>query len=185
MCIGPSEEQPGLISFRVDQFDPAVQGTLRSLLQHHNSKASILRHSAFFMVQLSQPYITTGKTIVLTTWNFVGKVTSLVFNILSRFVIVFFPRRKCLLISWLQSSSTMILEPPKIKSVTAFIPPPSICHEVMGPDATILAFWMLSFKPAFSLSSKGSLVSLHFLPLKCTSAHLTLLILRPTVLNPA
>ena len=146
----------------------AVQGTLKSLLQHHSSKASILRHSAFFIVQLSHPYVTTGKIIALTRQTFVGKVMSLLLNMLSRLVITFFLRSKCLLISWLQSPSAVILEPPKIKSVTVSIVSPSICHEVMGPDAMVLVFWMLSFKPTFhsplSLSSRGSLVLLHFLP---------------------
>ena len=115
--------------------------TLKSLLQHHSSKASILQHSAFFLVQLSHPYMTTGKTIALTRWTFAGKVMSLLFNILSRFVIAFLsPRSKHLLISWLQSPSAMILEPPKIKSVTVSIVSLSICHEVMGPDAMILVF---------------------------------------------
>ena len=109
----------------------AVQGTLKSLLQHHSSKASILQCSAFFIVQLSHPYMTTGKTIALTIWMFVGKVMS-VFNMLSRFAITFFPRSKRLLISWLQSPSAVILEPKEIKSVTVFIVSPSICHEVMG-----------------------------------------------------
>ena len=118
----------------------AVQGTLKSLLQHHSSKASILRHSAFFIVQLSHPYMTTGKTIALTRWTFVGKVTSLLFNMLSRLVITFLPRSKCLLISWLPSLSAVILEPPKIKSDTVSTVSPSICHEVMGPDAMILVF---------------------------------------------
>ena len=116
----------------------AVQGTLKSLLQHHSSKASILRHSAFFIVQLSHPYMTTGKTIALTRWTFVGKVMSLVFNMLSRLVTVFLPRRKHLLVSWLQSPSAVILEPKKIKSLTISIVSYSICHEVMGPDAMIL-----------------------------------------------
>ena len=110
----------------------AVQGVLKSLLQHHNSKASILWRSAFFIVQLSHPYMTTGTTIALTRWTFVGKVTSLLFNMLSRLVITFLPRSEHLLISWLQSPSAVILEPPKIKSATVS---PSICHEVMGPDA--------------------------------------------------
>ena len=114
--------------------------TLMSLLQHHTSKASILRHSAFFMVQLSHPYMITGKTISLTRWTFVGKVMSLLFNMLSRFVIAFLPRNKCLLISWLQSPSAVILEPKKIKSVTISIVSPSICHEVMGLDALTLIF---------------------------------------------
>ena len=112
----------------------------RSLLQHHSSKASILQHSAFFMVQLSHPYMTTGKSITLTRRTFVGKVMSLLFNMLPRFVITFLPRSKHLLISWLQSPSTVILEPEKIKSVIAYKVSPSICHEVMGPDAMILVF---------------------------------------------
>ena len=130
----------GLISFRIDWFDLfAVLGTLKSLLQHHSLKASILRHSAFFMVQLSHPYIT-EKTIALTRWTFADKVMSLLFNMLSRLVIAFLPRSKHLLISWLQSPSAVILEPPKIKSVTVPTVSPSICHEVMGPDAMILVF---------------------------------------------
>ena len=127
--ISPSNEYSGLISFRMDWLDLLpVQGTLKSLLQHHNSKAPILWNSAFFIVQLSHPYMTTGKTTALTRWTFVGKVLSLLFNILSRFVIAFLPRSKHLLISWLQSPSAVILEPPKIKSLTVS---PSICHEVM------------------------------------------------------
>uniref|UniRef100_A0AC11DMS2 Uncharacterized protein n=1 Tax=Ovis aries TaxID=9940 RepID=A0AC11DMS2_SHEEP len=118
----------------------AVQGTLKSLLQHHNSKASILQRSAFFTVQLSHPCMTTGKTIALTRWTFVGKVMSLLFNMLSRLVITFLPRSKRLLISWLQSLSAVILEPRKIKSDTVSTVYPSICHEVMGPDAMILSF---------------------------------------------
>ena len=118
----------------------AVQGTPQSLLQHHSSKASILWHSAFFIVQLSHPYMTTGKTITLTRRTFVGKVMSVLFNMLSRLVITFLPRSKCLLISWLQSQSALIWEPPKIKSATVSIVAPSICHEVMGPDAMILVF---------------------------------------------
>jgi len=114
--ISPSNEYSGLISFRMDRLDLlAVHGTLKSLLQHHSSKASILRRSAFFIVQLSHPYMTTGKTIALTRWTFVGKVMSLLFNMLSRLVITFLPRNKHLLISWLQSPSTVILEPPKNK----------------------------------------------------------------------
>ena len=164
-----SNEYSGLISFNIDWFDLlAVQGTLKNLLQYHSSKASILWRSAFFMVQLSHPYMTTRKTIALTRWTFVSKVMSLLFNTLSRFVIVFLPRSKHLLISWLQSPSTVILEPKKIKSVTVSIVFPSISHEVMGPDAMILVFLMLSFKPGFSLSSlpssRGSLVPLHFMP---------------------
>ena len=118
----------------------AVQGNLKSLLQHHSSKTSILRHSAFVIVQLSHPYMTTGKTIDLTRWNFVGKVMSLLLNMLSRLVITFLPRSKGLLISWLQSPSAVILEPPKIKSVTVSTVSPSISHELMGPDAMILVF---------------------------------------------
>ena len=117
----------------------AVQGTLKSLLQHHSSKASILRHSTFFIVQLSHPYMTTGKTIALTRWTFVGKVTSLLLNMLSRLVITFLPRSQRLLISWLQSPSAVILEPPKIKPDTVSTASPSISHEVMGPDAI---FWL-------------------------------------------
>ena len=117
-----------------------VQETLKSLLLHHSSKASTLQCSAFFIVQLSHPYMTTGKTIALTRWTFVGKVMSLLFNMLSRLVIAFLPRSKHLLISWLQSTSAVILEPPKIKSVTVSIVSPSVCHEVMGLDAMILVF---------------------------------------------
>ena len=139
--IIPSKEIPGLISFRMDWMDLlAVQGTLKSLLQHHSSKASILRCSAFFTAQLSHPYMTTGKTKNLTRQTFVGKVISLLFNMLSRLVISFLPRNKRLLISWLQSPSAVILEPPKIKSVTVSIVSPTICHEVIGPDAMILVF---------------------------------------------
>ena len=150
--ISPSNEHPGLISFRrLDLL--AVQGTLKSLLQHHSSKASILRCSAFSIVQLSHSYMTTGKTIDFTRRTCVDKVMSLLFNMLSRFVIAFLPRNKCLLISWLQSPSAVILEPKKIKSATVSTVSPSICHKVMGPDAITLVLWMLSFKPAFSLSS--------------------------------
>ena len=124
----------------------AVQGTLKSLLQHHSSKASILLHSAFFIIQLSYPYVITGKTKALTRWTFAGKAMSLLFNMLSKLVITFLSRSKHLLISSLRSPSAVILEPPKIKSVAVSIVSPSICHEVMGPDA-------MSFKPTFSLSS--------------------------------
>ena len=125
----------------MDWLDPlAVQGILKSLLLHHSSKASILRHSAFFIVQLSHPYMTTGKTIALTRRTLVGKVMSLLFSMLSRLVIAFLPRSKRLLISQLQSPSAVILEPKKIKSVTVSTVSPSICHEVMGPDAMILVF---------------------------------------------
>ena len=117
-----------------------VQGTLKSLLQHHGSKGSILQHSAFFIVQLSHPYMTTGKTMGLTRQIFVGKVMSLLFNMLSRLVIAFLPRSNCLLISWLQSPSAVILEPKKIKSVTVSIVSLSICHEVMRLDVMILVF---------------------------------------------
>ena len=134
-------EYSELISFRMDWFDLlAVQRILKSLLQHQSSKTSIFQHSAFFMVQLSRSYITTGKTIALTRQTFVGKVMSLLFNMLSRLVIAFLPRSKCLLISWLHSPSAVILELKKIKSVTVSIVPPSVCHEVMGPDAVVLVF---------------------------------------------
>ena len=139
--ISPSNEHPGLISFRMDWLDLlAVHRTLKSLLQHHSSKVSILRCSAFFIVQLSHPYMTTGTTIALTRQTFVGKEISLLFNMLSRVVITFLLRSKHLLISWLQSPSTVILEPAKIKSYTVSTISPSICHEVMGPDAMILVF---------------------------------------------
>uniref|UniRef100_A0AC11EHU9 Uncharacterized protein n=7 Tax=Ovis aries TaxID=9940 RepID=A0AC11EHU9_SHEEP len=129
------------MSFRMDWLDLlAVQGTLKSLLQHHSSKASILWRSAFFIVQLSHPYTTTGKTTALTRQTFVGKVMSLLFNALSRLVLTFLPRSKRLLISWLQSPSAVILEPLKIKSATVSTISPSICHEVMGPDAMIFIF---------------------------------------------
>ena len=130
-----------LNSFRMDRLDLlAVQGTLKSLLQHHSSKASILQRSAFFIVQLSHPYVTTGKTIALTRQTFVGKVMSLLFNMLSRFVIAFLPKGKHLLISWLQSPPAVILEHKKIKSVTVSIVSPSICHEVMGLGCHDLSF---------------------------------------------
>ena len=139
--IPPSNELSGLISFRMDWLDLfAVQGTLKSLLQHHSSKASILQCSAFFTVQLSHPYTTTGKTIALTRRTFVGKVMSLLLNILSKLVITFLPKSKRLLVSWLQSPSAVILEPKKIKSDTVSTVSPSISHEVMGPDAMIFVF---------------------------------------------
>ena len=122
---------------------------LKSLLQHHPLKASVLRHSAFFIAQLSHSYMTTGKTIALTIWTFVHKVVSLHLNTLSRYVITFLPRSMRLLISWQQSLSVVILYPKKVKSGTVFIVSPSICHEVMGLDAMILVFWKLSFKPSF------------------------------------
>ena len=136
--IIPSKEIPELISFRMDWLDLlAVRRTFKSLLQHHSSKVSILQYSAFFTVQLSHPYMITGKTIALTRWTFVGKVISLLLNMLSRLVITFLPRSKRLLISWLQSPSAVILEPQKIKSDTVS---PSICHHMMEPDAMILVF---------------------------------------------
>ena len=145
LSISPYNEYSGLISFRMDWLELlAVQGTLKSLLQH-TSKASILCHSAFFIVQLPHPYMTTGKTIALTRWTFVDRVMSLLFNMLFRLVITFLPRSKRLLISWLQSPSAVILEPKKIKSVTVSIVSPSICHEVMGPDARILSFLNVEF----------------------------------------
>ena len=137
--ISPSNEYSGLISFRMDWLDLlAVQGTLKSLLQHHSSKPSILRCSTFFMVQLSDPYMRKNHT--LTRWTFVSKVISVLFNMLSRFFIAFLLRSKCFLISRLQSPSAMILEPKKIKSVTVSIVSPSICHEVMGPDACVCIY---------------------------------------------
>ena len=139
--ISSSNEYSGLISFRMDWLDLlAIQGTLKSLLQHHSSKASILLLSALFTVQHSHPYMTTGKTIALTRWTFVGKVMSLLLNMLSRLVITFLPRSKHLLISWLQSPSAVILEPRKIKSATVSTVSPSIFHEAMVPDAMILVF---------------------------------------------
>ena len=151
--ISPSNEYSGLIFFRMDWLDLlAVQGTLKSFLQHHSSKESFLR-CCFFIVQLSHPYMTIGNTTALTRWTFVGKIMSLLFNMLSRLVITFLPRSKHLLISWLQSPSVVIFQPPKIKSATVSTVSPSICLEVMGPDAMILVFWMLNFKPTFWLSS--------------------------------
>ena len=139
--LSPSKEHPGLISFRMDWLDLlAVQGTFKSLFQHYSSNASLLQHSTFFIVQLSHPYMTTGKNIALTRWTFVGKVISLLLNMLSRLVITFLLMSKCLLISWLQSPSAVILEPPKIKCDYVSTVSPSISHEVMGPDAMILVF---------------------------------------------
>ena len=165
--INPSNKHSELISFRVDWLGlHAVQGTLKSLLQHHSSKASILQPSV--IVQLSHPYLITGKTIALTRWTFVGKVMSLLFSMLSRLVIVFLPRSKCLLISWLQSPSAVILEPQKIKSDTVSIEFPSIFHEVINqmPWSSFSECWVLSrlFHSPLSLSSRGFLVPLHFLP---------------------
>ena len=189
--ISPSNEHPGRISFRMVWLDLlAVQGTLKNLLQHHSSKTSILRHSAFFTVQLSHPYMTTGKTIALTRQTFVGKVMSLLFNMLSRLVITLLPRSKHLLISWLQSPPAVILEPQKIKSDTASTVSPSISHEVMGPEVIILVFWMLTFKPTFSLSSftfiKRLFSSSSFSAIRVvSSAYLRLLIFLPAILIPA
>ena len=188
--ISPSNEYSGLISFKIDWFDLlAVQGTLKSLLQHNISKTLIFQCSAFFTVQLSHPYMATRKTIVLTRWTFISKVMSLLFNMLSSSVIVFLPRSKCLLVSWLQSPSSVILEPKKIKSVTISIVSPSVCHEVMGLDAMILVFWILSFKPAFSCSSftlikrffsSSSLSAIRMV----SSTYLRLLIFLPAILTP-
>ena len=147
--ISRSNEHSGLISFRMDWLDLlAVQGTLKSLLQDHSSKASIFQHSAFFTVQLSHPYMTTGKTIALTRQPFVGKIMPLLFNTLSRLVITFLPRSKCLLISWLQSPPAVILEPPQNKVWHCFH-----CFHIYFPwsDGTGCMFWMLSFKPIFSI----------------------------------
>ena len=147
--ISPSSEYSGLVSFRIDWLDLlAVQGTLTSLLPHHSSKASILQHSAFFVVQLSHPYMINGKTIALTRWNFVGTVMSLLFNMLSGLLIAILPRSKRLLTLWLQLLSAVILKLKEIKS--ALLPFfPHLCLAVMGLDAMIFIFWMLSFKPAF------------------------------------
>ena len=162
----PSNEYSGLISFRLDWLDfLAVQESLKSLLQKHSSKTS---KAYFFIVQLLHPYIATGKTIALTRRTFVGKVMSLLFNKLSRLVITFLPRSKCLLISWLQSPSAVILEPKKIKSDTVSTVSPSTSYEVMGPDAMIFVFWCWSLSQLFhsplSISSRGFRVPLHFLP---------------------
>ena len=165
--ISPSNEHQGPISLRMDWLDLlAVQGTLKSLLQHYSSKASILLCSVLFIVQLSHPYMTTGKTISLTRWTFVDKGMALLFNILPRLVITFLLRSKHFLISWLQSPSAVILESKKIKSATVSTVSPSICHDVMGPHTMILVFWMLSqlFHSSVSLPLRGSLVLLHFLP---------------------
>jgi len=154
VSIRPSNKYSGLISLRTDWLDLlAIQGTLKSVQQYQSSKASVLHRSAYFIVQHSHPYMTTGKTIAWTRWTFVGKVMSLLFNMLSRLVKTFLPRSKCPLISWLQSPSAVISEPPKIKSLTVSIVSPFICHEVIGPGAMIFVFWMLSFNPTFSLSS--------------------------------
>ena len=139
--ISPSTEYSGLISYRMDWLELLeVQGILETLLQHHSSKASVIRCSAFFVVKLSYPYMSAGKTVALTRWNFVGKVMSLLFNMLSRLVITFLPKTKRLLTSWLQSPSAVILEPTKIKSLTVSAVAESVCHEVMGLDAMIFIF---------------------------------------------
>ena len=185
--ISPSNEYPGLICFRMDWLDLlAVQETLKSRLQHHNSKASILWCLAFFIVQLSHLYMTTGKTIALTRGTFVGKETPLLFNTLSRLVITFLPRSQSLLISWLQSPSAVILEPRKIKPATVSTVSPSIFHEMMGQDAMIFVFWMLSFKPTFSLSFFTFIKRLFSSSLSAimvvSSAYLRLLIILPAIL---
>ena len=188
--ISASNECSGLISFRMDWLDLlAVQETVKSLLQHHSSKTSILQRSAFYIVQLSHAYMTTGKSIVLTRWTFVCKVMSLLFNMQFRLVITFLPRSKRLLISWLQSPSAVILEPKKTKSLTVSTVSASICHEVMGPDAIILVLWTLSFKPTFSLSSftfiKRVFSSSLSVIMVVSSAYLRLLIFLPAILIPA
>ena len=185
--ISPSNEYSGLISFKMDWLDLlAVQGTLKSLLQHHSLKASILQHTAFFIVQLSHPSMTTGKTIALTRWTFVGKVMSLLFNMLSRLIMAFLPMNKRLLISWLQSPPAVILEPKKIQSLTVSIFSPFVCHEVIGLDAIILVFLILSFKPPFSLSSftfiRRLFSSLLFAIRVVSSAYLRLLIFLSAIL---
>ena len=186
-----SNEYSELISFRIDWPDLlAVQGALRSLLKHHSSKASIFPRSAFFIVQLSHPQMTTRKTKALTRWTFVGKIMSLLFKMLSRLVIAFLPRSNHLLISWLQSPSALILEPPKIKSVIVSTVSPSICHEVMGLVAMILVFWMLHFQLTFSLSASFTFVkrlfssSLLSAIRVVSSAYLRLLIFLPAILIP-
>ena len=161
--ISPSNDYPGLISFRMDWLSSVQSKGLSRVF----SNTTVQKHQFFgtqlSLFQLSHPYMTTGKTIALTRWTFVGKVMSLLFNMLSRLVITFLSRIKHLWISWLQSPSAVILEPPKIKSVTVPIVSPTICHEVMGPDAMILDFWMLQLVHfPLSLSSRGSLVLLHF-----------------------
>ena len=183
--ISPSNECSGL-RFRIDWFElPAVQGTLKSLLQHHNSKAPILWCSAFFMVQLSHLYMTTGKTIALTIRTFVGKVISLLFNTLSRFALAFLPRSKCRLISWLQSPSAVTLEPMKIKSATLS----TLSPEVMEPDAMIFSFLNVEFYASFFTllfhpyqEALWFLVTFYHL---VSSAYLRLLIFLQAVLIPA
>ena len=189
--IRSSNEYTGLMSFRIDWFDLlTIQGTLKSLLQHHSLKASILRCSAYFMVQLSHTYMTTGKTIALIRQTFVGKVMSLLFNMLSILVRAFLPGNRCLLLSWLQSPSAVILEPKKIKSITPSTISLSICPEVMGPGTMIFLFWMLNVKPAFSLSFftfiKGLFISSCLSAIRMVSSvYLRLLIFLPAILIPA
>ena len=188
--ISPSNEHPELISFRMDWLNLlAVQVTFKTLSQYHSSKTSILQHSAFFIVQLSHPYMTTGKIIALTRQTSVDKVMSLLFNMLSRLVITFLPISKCLLISWLQSPLAVILDPGKIKSATVSTVSPSICHEVMGLDAVILVFWTLSFKPTFALSSFifiNKLFGSSLFAIRVGSCvYLRLLIFLPEILSPA
>ena len=183
--ISLSSEYSGLISFRMDWLDLlAAQGTLKSLLQHHSSKASILRHLPFFKVQVLHPYMTTGKTIVLTMQTFANKVLSLLFNTLSRLVIAFLQKSNYLSISWLQSPSTVILEPKKIKSVTISIVSPSICREVMGSDAMIFVFWMLNFNQLFFHLHQEALELLSAIKV-ISFAYLRLLIFLPAILIPA
>ena len=168
--ISPCNEYSGLISFRIDWFDLLVQRTLNSLLQHHSSKASILQRSPFLMVQLSHPFMTTGKVIALTRWTLVGKVLSLLFNILSRLVITFLPRSKCLLISWLQSPSAVILEPKKIKSVTVSYVSPSICHEVMRLDAMILVLMCVWYYSLLNLFFNWRILALQNFAVFCPTS---------------
>ena len=188
--ISPSNEYSGLISFRIDWFDLlAVQGTLKRLLQHHSSKASILQRSAFFTVQLTSIH-DYWKTIALTIRTFVSKLMSLLFNMLSRFVITFLPRSKYLLIAWLKSPSAVILEPKTIKSVTASNFSPYICLKVIGTVAMIFVLWMLSFKPDVSLSFSTLIKRLFSSSLLSairvvSSAYLRLLIFPPAILIPA
>ena len=189
--ISSSNEYSGLVSFRMDWLDLAVQGTFKSLLQDYSSKASILQCSAFFIVQVSYPDMTTEKTISLTRWTFISKVMSLRFNRLSRLVIAFLPRSKFLLISWLQSPSAGILEPPpKINLVIVSMISASICHEVMGQDGMILVFWMLSFKPysSFTLLFHFHQEALQFLSLSAiravSSTYLRLFIFLLAILIP-
>ena len=189
--ISPSNKHPGLISFRVDWLDLlAVQGTLKSLLQHHSSKASILWYSAFFIVQLSHLYMTTGKTIAFTRQTIAGKVMSLLFNNLSRSVTTFLPKRKHLLISWLQSPSAVILESPLKKVCHSFHCFPIYLQWSDGIRCHDLHFWMLSFKPTFSLSSftfiKRPFSSFSLSAIRVvSSAHLRLLIFLPAIMIPA